>query len=90
MILGSFWRSDPAAAFLGFAKRGLPDSSSESFKSSKDCSGKNTSPLTSRVFGRFFPESSIGTDLMVLIFKVTSSPVVPFPLVNALLNRPSS
>ena len=67
MIFGSFWRSEPAAAFLGLANLGLPDSSSESFKSSNDCSGKKTSPRTSRVAGKSLPDNSVGTDLIVLI-----------------------
>ena len=90
MIFGSFCRRDPAAAFLGLANLGLPASSSESFNSSNDCSGKNTSPRTSRVLGKFFPDNSVGTDLIVLIFKVTSSPVMPLPRVRALVSLPSS
>ena len=90
MIFGSFCLKEPAAAFLGLANLGLPASSNESFNSSNDWSGKNTSPRTSSVAGRFFPESSVGTDLMVLTFRVTSSPVVPFPRVSALVNLPSS
>ena len=90
MIFGSFCRSDPAAAFLGLANLGLPASSNESFNSSNDCSGKNTSPRTSSVAGKSFPDNSVGTDLIVLIFKVTSSPVVPLPRVRALVKRPSS
>jgi len=74
----------------GLANLGLPASSSESFNSSNDCSGKNTSPRTSRVAGKFFPDNSVGTDLIVLIFKVTSSPVVPLPRVRALVSLPSS
>jgi hypothetical protein len=90
VIFGSFWRSEPAAAFLGLANLGLPASSSESFKSSNACSGKKTSPRTSRVAGKSLPDNSVGTDLIVLIFKVTSSPVVPLPRVNALVNLPFS
>ena len=90
VIFGSFWRNEPAAAFRGFANLGFPASSNESFNSSNDCSGKNTSPRTSRREGRFLPFNSRGTDLIVFIFKVTSSPVVPFPRVNALVNLPSS
>ena len=90
MIFGSFWRRDPAAAFLGLANLGLPASSNESFNSSNDCNGKNTSPRTSSVAGKFFPDNSVGTDLIVLIFKVTSSPVVPLPRVRALVSLPSS
>ena len=90
VIFGSFWRRDPAAAFLGLANLGLPASSKESFNSSNDCNGKNTSPRTSSVAGKFFPDNSVGTDLIVLIFKVTSSPVVPLPRVRALVSLPSS
>jgi hypothetical protein len=35
VIFGSFWRREPAAAFLGLANLGLPDSANESFNSSK-------------------------------------------------------
>ncbi|CAB4342606.1 unannotated protein [freshwater metagenome] len=90
LTFGSFWRRDPAAAFRGLAKRALPASSSESFKSSNALIGKNTSPRTSSRSGKLLPFNSVGTDLIVLIFKVTSSPVVPFPRVSALVNFPFS
>ncbi|CAB4599127.1 unannotated protein [freshwater metagenome] len=90
VIFGSFCRSDPAAAFLGFANLGLPRSTNESFKSSKAFSGKKISPRTSSCFGISLPINSVGTDLIVLTFKVTSSPVAPLPRVSALLNRPFS
>ena len=90
VTLGSFWRREPAAAFLGLAKRGLPASSSASFNSSKALSGKNTSPRTSSRSGIIPPDNCIGTVSMVFIFKVTSSPVVPLPRVSALVNLPFS
>ena len=90
MTFGSFCLSEPAAAFLGLANLGLPASSSKSFNSSKDLSGKKTSPLTSRRSGISLPVNSVGIDLIVLIFSVTSSPVTPLPRVSALVNLPFS
>ncbi|CAB4807151.1 unannotated protein [freshwater metagenome] len=55
MIRGSFWRSDPAAAFLGLANGVFPDSSSASLISLNLATGKKTSPRTSNNLGIFLP-----------------------------------
>ena len=87
---GSFWRNEPAAPFRGLANNGFPASSSASFISLNCAMGKKTSPRTSISSGIFLPLKLCGKDLMVLTFKVTSSPVVPLPRVNARVNRPFS
>ena len=87
---GSFWRSEPAAAFRGLAKRDLPASSSDSLSSANAANGKKTSPRTSISAGTFLPLRVCGNPLIVLTFKVTSSPVTPFPRVSALTSSPFS
>ena len=87
---GSFCRSEPAAALRGLAKAGLPASCSDSFSRSNAASDRNTSPRTSSSSGTSSPVRRSGTDLIVLTFSVTSSPVRPSPLVAALVRRPRS
>ena len=85
---GSFCRSDPAAELRGFANGALPASVSRSFSSWNAVTGRNTSPLTSRVSGQPVPASRVGTAAIVLTFGVTSSPVTPSPRVAARTSRP--
>ena len=85
---GSFCRSEPAAELRGLANAGRPASWSRSFSSTNACTGKNTSPRTSRVSGQPAPFSFAGTDAMVRTFGVTSSPVRPSPLVAARTSFP--
>ncbi|CAB4884491.1 unannotated protein [freshwater metagenome] len=87
---GSFWRSEPAAAFRGLAKRDFPASSRESLSSAKAASGKKTSPRTSIRAGTFLLFSVCGNPLIVFTFRVTSSPVTPLPRVSALTSSPFS
>ena len=87
---GSFWRSEPAAAFRGLAKSDLPASSSPSFNSANAASGKKTSPRTSISAGTFLPFNVWGKPLIVFTFSVTSSPVTPLPRVSALTSSPFS
>ena len=47
VTLGSFWRSEPAAALRGLANIGLPASTIDSLSRSKASTGRNTSPRTS-------------------------------------------
>ncbi len=89
VILGSFWRSDPAAELRGLANAGLPASSSDSFSFSNAATGRNTSPLTSSTAGYPGPDSRAGMEEIVRMFGVTSSPVRPSPLVAALTSAPS-
>ena len=51
VTLGSFWRSEPAAALRGLAKTGLPASVIASLSRSKASTGRNTSPRTSTQLG---------------------------------------
>src|SRR3954468_22325375 len=46
VTLGSFWRSEPAAALRGLANGALPASTRPAFSSSKAATGKKTSPRT--------------------------------------------
>ena len=85
---GSFCRSDPAAAFRGFAKRGFPNSSKLSLSSVKALSGKKTSPRISISAGGFSLCSTCGKFFIVLTLRVTSSPVTPLPRVSPLTNTP--
>ena len=47
VTLGSFCRSDPAAALRGLANGGLPASDIDALSRSNASTGKNTSPRTS-------------------------------------------
>jgi hypothetical protein len=89
VIRGSFCRSDPAAELRGLANAALPASSSDSFSLPNASTGMNTSPLTSRVAGCPEPFSRAGMEVMVRMFGVTSSPVLPSPRVAALTSAPS-
>ena len=51
VILGSFCRSDPAAALRGLANGALSSATSDSFSFANSSTAKNTSPRTSRVLG---------------------------------------
>ena len=86
---GSFWRSDPAAEFRGLANAARPASSRLSFSFPNASTGRNTSPLTSRVAGYPEPVSRAGMEAIVRMFGVTSSPVRPSPRVAALTSAPS-
>ena len=80
----------PEAAFLGLAKRGSPFNSLSLLILSNSFLGRKISPLTSNFSGIFPPLISIGMFLMVLIFSVTTSPLLPSPLVTARINLPFS
>ena len=88
MTRGSFWRSDPAAELRGLANGGLPASVSRSFSSWNAATGRNTSPRTSSVSGMPVPVSRSGTEPMVRMFGVTSSPVTPSPRVAPRTSAP--
>ena len=47
VTLGSFWRSEPAAALRGLANIGLPASAIDALSRSNASTGRNTSPRTS-------------------------------------------
>ena len=85
VILESSCLRDPAAAFLGFAKRLSPFFSCMAFIFSNCFFDIYTSPLTIRspLYG-----INIGISFMVLRFSLTSSPMIPFPLVPPLTNTP--
>ena len=90
---GSFCRSDPAAAFRGFANTGLPASVIAVLSRSNASTGRNTSPRTSSSRGTgnsSLAASRCGTESIVLTLGVTSSPVRPSPRVSARTSRPSS
>ena len=87
--LGSSWRTEPAAVFLGFAYVGRPASARSSLKRSNADLGNSTSPLASNLSGAA-PITLRGTDLIVRRFRVTSSPTVPLPRVAPLASRPFS
>ncbi len=89
-MVGSSWRSEPAAALRGFAKSRSSASPWRRFSSSNDASDMNTSPRTSSTFGGFLSFSFSGTSAIVRTFAVTSSPVSPLPRVAARTNTPSS
>jgi hypothetical protein len=84
---GSFWRSEPAPEFRGFAYSGRPASSRSALIRTNSPFGMNTSPRTSAVAGL---ASVAGIAVIVRRFAVTSSPVVPSPRVAPWTNRPRS
>ena len=88
MTRGSFWRSEPAAELRGLANGGRPIAVSRSFSSWNAFTGKNTSPRTSSVSGTSGPVSRSGTEAIVRMLGVTSSPVVPSPRVAARTSAP--
>ena len=77
---GSFWRKEPDAAFLGLANL------SGNFLKSEFLI--KTSPLISISFGKFFYFISLGISFIVLRFSVISSPSLPSPLDNPVMNLP--
>ncbi len=87
VILGSSCLSEPAAAFLGFAKVCSESSSFFSFNLINAALGIYTSPLTSK---RFLSLILRGMLFMVLMLFVTSSPILPSPLVAPLISSPFS
>jgi len=87
-ILGSSCLSEPAAALRGFAKSGCSLASKISFILLKLSLDKNTSPLTSRKGISSFKVR--GMLLIVFRFSVTSSPLIPSPRVEPLVNSPST
>ncbi len=90
VTLGSFWRSEPAAALRGLANAGLPPSTSRAFSSSKRSMGMNTSPRISTSSGIRSPRSRSGTSATVRMLGVMSSPVRPSPRVAARVSLPRS
>ena len=87
VILGSFWRREPAAALRGFLKGFSSKSSWRSHRRAKLSSDMYTSPRTSKKGTGSL--STLGTQRMVRMFSVTSSPVTPSPRVEPRTNRPS-
>ena len=81
--------SEPEAVFLGLANTGNPSAFLCLLSSLKAELGKITSPLTSIFLGKS-PINLSGIEDMVLMLLVTTSPVVPSPLVTALISSPSS
>ena len=81
--------SEPEAVFLGLANIGKPSACLCLLSLLKAGLGKITSPLTSIFFGKS-PINFRGIEEIVLMLLVTTSPVVPSPLVTALINSPSS
>ncbi len=93
VTLGSFCRSEPAAALRGLANIGLPASTIEALSRSNASTGRNTSPRTSMRAGTgnsLLRASRWGIESIVLTLGVTSSPVRPSPRVSARTRRPSS
>lgn len=90
VTLGSFWRSDPAAALRGLAKGLSSAATSRAFSSSKPSMGKKTSPRISTRAGMFSPFSRCGISAIVRTLGVMSSPVRPSPRVAARVRRPCS
>ena len=87
-IFGSSCRKEPAAAFRGLANNGFPSSSRRSFSRWKVFLGIYTSPRTISREGAF--SRVMGTERMVLIFSVTSSPTFPSPRVAPRTSFPST
>ena len=85
---GSFCRREPAAAFLGFLKGFSSKSSCLAQSLAKLSSDMYTSPRTSKKGTGSF--KILGTEAMVRMFSVTSSPVTPSPRVEPRTNRPFS
>ncbi len=56
----------------------------------KTALGISISPLITNVSGTFSPAAFMGIFLIFLMFSVTSSPIVPSPLVRALFKIPLS
>ncbi len=90
VTLGSFWRSEPAAAFRGFANGRCPAEVNSSFKLPNALTGKYISPRTSMTSGGSFASSFGGTPRTVRTFAVMSSPVKPSPRVAAFTSTPRS
>ena len=93
MILGSFCRSEPAAALRGLANGALSSATSDSFSFANSSTAKNTSPRTSRVLGSGCSSVAVsrrGMTAMVATLAVTSSPNRPSPRVAARVSRPFS
>lgn len=90
VTLGSFWRSEPAAALRGLAKGLSSASTSRAFSSSKASIGKKTSPRTSTSAGIRSPFSRCGISAIVRTLGVMSSPVRPSPRVAARVSSPCS
>ena len=86
VIFGSFCRSDPAAALRGFLNGFSSKSSCRSHSRKKLSSDIYTSPRTSKNGSGSL--SVFGTDLIVPIFSVTSSPVMPSPRVEPRVYTP--
>ena len=82
--------SDPAAAFLGFAKSGSPAARRSRFTPSNPERGMRTSPRTFTVRRAYAPASLRGIERMVLMFAVTSSPRTPSPRVAPVASTPRS
>ena len=88
---GSFWRSDPAAAFRGFANvRCL--GFEQLARSALEPLDREGTPRRERRAprGRSEPRSRTGTCRIVRMFAVTSSPVCPSPRVAPPVNTPCS
>ena len=90
VTFGSFWRSEPAAAFRGFANGRCSAASSWSFSASNAVTGKYISPRTSITAGGSSSASVRGTPSTVRTFAVMSSPTRPSPRVAAFTRRPRS
>ena len=87
-----FWRSDPDAAFRGFANTRSPASACSAFNSRNAATGKKISPRTSTIGGWPVPveASFCGMPEICRTFSVTSSPTTPSPRVAALVSTPRS
>ncbi len=90
VTFGSFCRSDPAAAFRGFANGRWPLAVSSSFSPSNAFTGKYISPRTSIRAGGSFSSSFGGTPRTVRTLAVMSSPVTPSPRVAPRTKAPRS
>ena len=88
VTLGSFCRSDPAAAFRGLANNLPPATSCRSLSAAKSPLSIYTSPRTSSTAGA--PTSTCGMSSIVRTLAVTSSPTLPSPRVAASTNTPSA
>ena len=90
MICESSCLKEPAAALRGFANNDFPLFSLSLLSSSKSFLNIITSPRTSITSGISLPKSFRGTFLIVFTFRVTSSPLSPFPLVDPCTSIPFS
>ena len=93
-MLGSSWRTDPAAALRGFMKVDSPRSTRRSLSASKAGTRKKTSPRATSRGGAGGPSGWVGmrsgSVRSVRRLGVTSSPMTPLPRVAPSVKTPSS